>query len=309
MKRRRRKTQIGGAFAWRLIELLESPVMRVLNQSEHRVLMRLEVALGHHGGTKNGSLIVTYKAFRSYGVDPQAIAPSLRVLIALGLIEKTRQGSGGRTEYHDASEYRLTYRHTDTENPSDEWRHIKTFDEAKQIAAEARKAKASDAVERSIRSAKKHSPGVEKSQIPGWKNQPGNSKVSGRKSHRSTAGGDSHPSIYISGRDTAQPAREARPSKGAVASGQAATGTQLPPSSPTGSVPADRTDKVRLDLLQTRVAAKLGERGWEILQDLTGDELNRLLELERNGDLKETVLEAVRIQHHGRWQGDAKATV
>lgn len=217
MKRRRRKTQIGGAFAWRLIEMLESPVMQVLNQSEHRVLARLEIALGHHGGTKNGSLIVTYKTFRLYGVDPQAIAPSLRVLIALGLVEKTRQGAGGRTEYHDASEYRLTYRHTDTKDPSDEWRHIKTLEEAKQIAETARKAKDRDAVARSLKSIKKHSAGVEKSQIPGWENHPANSKAPGRKSHRSTSGGDSNPSIYISGRDTAQPPREARALKGAVA--------------------------------------------------------------------------------------------
>jgi hypothetical protein len=146
--------------------------MRVLNQSVHRVLMRLEIDLGHHGGTENGRLAVTFKQFARFGVDPQAIAPSLRVLAALGIVKKTKQGAGGRTEHHDASEYCLTYRHTDTANPTNDWRAIKSIEEAKALAAAARKAKEPEFVERSLRSHKKRFSGVEKPQSPRGKNHP-----------------------------------------------------------------------------------------------------------------------------------------
>jgi hypothetical protein len=282
MRRRRRKTQIDGAFSWRLIEMLESPVLQVLNQSEHRVLMRLEIELGHHGGTENGRLIVTFKSFALFGVDRQAIAPSLRVLTTLGIVKKTKQGAGGRTEYHDASEYGLTYRHTDTENPTNEWRAVKSLDEAKRLATVARKAKERDAVERSLKSYKKLSSGVEKPQSPGWKNHPGKSKVPGGKSNPSRPGGDLHPSIYISGRDTEQTPREARPLQGAVASGAAAPSTTL---------------AGRGDILQASVAVRLGRDGWPILQQLEPEHLQHLLALQDRGDLGEEVLVNLRRDH------------
>jgi hypothetical protein len=188
---------------WRTIEMIESPVMQVLSKSEHLVLLRLEIELGHHGGTDNGKLLVTFRQFRMFGVDAQAVAPALRVVSALGLVEKTHQGSGGRTQYHEASAYRLTYRHTDTADPTNEWRRIKTLDDAKRMAATARKAKDRDAVERGIRHAKKDSSGVEKPHIPSGKNHLGKSNIPSGKIHRSSPGGNNHPSIYISGRDIA----------------------------------------------------------------------------------------------------------
>jgi hypothetical protein len=282
MKRRRRKTQIEGAFSWRLVEMLESPVMQVLNQSEHRALMRLEIELGHHGGTENGKLVVTFKAFKDFGIDRQGVAPSLRVLIALGIVEKTRQGSGGRTEYHEASQYRLTYRHTDAQNPTNEWRRVKTLDEAMEIAATARKAKDPEAVARSLKGAKKLSSGVAKPQIPGGRN------------HRSAPGRKSHPSIYISGVDTEQTGCEARPLKGAVASSpssnQATTWLQI------ASAPL-ALPTTRLDILQSRVAAKLGEDGWSILQDLNPEDLKSLLAIEDQGSLDDVGLNLIRLQH------------
>ena len=291
MKRRRRKTQIEGAFAWRLIEMLESPVMQVLNQSEHRALTRLEIELGHHAGTENGKLVVTFKAFKQFGIDPQAVAPSLRALAALGIIERTRQGSGGRTEYHDASEYRLTYRHTDEANPTDDWRSIKTIEDAKRIATVARKAKDRAAVERSLKSAKKEISGVEKPRSPGGKNHPGKSKVPGGDSHRSSPGGDSHPSIYISGRDTAQTAREARPSGRAEASGPSSSD----PKTLFAIASLAACEQERTEIVQNRIASRIGSEGWLVLSDMATDELDRLTALERSASLDNiTLAEAVR---------------
>ena len=53
MSRELRKS-IPGQFAPRLIEMLESPAYCVLSLSARRVLDRLEIELGHHGGKDNG---------------------------------------------------------------------------------------------------------------------------------------------------------------------------------------------------------------------------------------------------------------
>lgn len=52
----RKRNSIDGQFQPRLIEMLESPASRVLSLSAHRVLDRIAIELGHHGGNDNGKL-------------------------------------------------------------------------------------------------------------------------------------------------------------------------------------------------------------------------------------------------------------
>ena len=52
--------KIGGQFAARFI-MMESPVYRVLSQSAHRALSRIEVEWAHHGGQDNGQLPVRFE--------------------------------------------------------------------------------------------------------------------------------------------------------------------------------------------------------------------------------------------------------
>ena len=135
---RRRRTKISGQFAWRLIEMLESPAYRVLSLSAHRVLDRLELEIASHGGTDNGRLIVTFNQFVDYGIDRHAIAPALREVIALGFVEVTEKGRAGNAEYRAPSQYRLTYRNTDNSASTDEWRTIETLEQAHATASAAR---------------------------------------------------------------------------------------------------------------------------------------------------------------------------
>jgi hypothetical protein len=68
MSRKRKKpNSIGGQFAPRLIEMLESPAYRALSLSARRALERIEIELAQHGGKDNGSLPVTYDDFQRYG--------------------------------------------------------------------------------------------------------------------------------------------------------------------------------------------------------------------------------------------------
>jgi hypothetical protein len=140
-RRPKERGSIPGSFAWRLIEMLESPANRVMSLSAKRILERLEIELYHHGGKpeENGQLACTYDHFEEYGVYHDAIAPAIRELVALGFVQITRPGCAGNAEYRQPTLYRLTYRHCGSHRETtDEWRQIKTIEEAKAIAERAR---------------------------------------------------------------------------------------------------------------------------------------------------------------------------
>jgi hypothetical protein len=130
MSKRKRPQSIGGQFAPRLIEMLESPAYRALSLSARRVLDRIEIELAHHGGRDNGGLPVTYDDFWRYGIDRHLIAPAIRELVALKFIEITKPGRAGNAEYRAPNLFRLTYRHTTREGPTDDWRRIATAEQA-----------------------------------------------------------------------------------------------------------------------------------------------------------------------------------
>jgi len=135
---RRRRTQIDGQFAARLIQMLESPPYRQLSLSARRVLDRLEIELGHHGGMDNGRLPVTFDNFQRYGIDRHAIAPAIRELVALGFIEITEHGRAGNADWRSPNRFRITYKHTKDAGPTHEWKRIQTAERARAKAREAR---------------------------------------------------------------------------------------------------------------------------------------------------------------------------
>ncbi len=135
-----RRNRIAGQFAARPIEMMESPAYRALSLSAHRVLSRLEIELAHHGGADNGKLPVIYDHFAEYGLDRHAIAPAIRELVALGFVEITRRGCAINGDMRQSALYRITYRHVRgvDGDGTHEWRQIKSDEEAKAIAKEAR---------------------------------------------------------------------------------------------------------------------------------------------------------------------------
>src|SRR2546428_9472367 len=136
---RKRRTTIGGQFAWRLIEMLESPAYQVLSKSGHRILARLEIELAHHGGKDTGRLPVTFEDFQNYGIDRHAIAPAIRECEGLGFVEITEHGRAGNAEFRSPNKFRLTYRHTENAQSTDDWRRVKTVKDARNLAYEARR--------------------------------------------------------------------------------------------------------------------------------------------------------------------------
>ena len=151
----KRQNKISGQFAARPIAMLESPAYRALSQAAHMVIARIEIELGHHGGNDNGSLPVTFEHFEEYGIYRNGVAAAIREAEALGFIRITERGRGGNAEHRRPNLYYLTFsnwRGSRAEPPPHDWRKIKTIEDAKEIAAEARKSKDKHAVARASKS-------------------------------------------------------------------------------------------------------------------------------------------------------------
>ena len=63
-------------------------------------------------------------------MDRAAIAPAIRETVALGFIEITEQGFAGIGDHRQPNVFRITYRPTDREASTDEWRRIMTVEDA-----------------------------------------------------------------------------------------------------------------------------------------------------------------------------------
>jgi hypothetical protein len=154
----KRQNKISQQFAARPIAMLESPAYRALSQAAHMVIARIEIELGHHGGNDNGRLPVTFEHFVEYGIYRNGVAAAIREAEALGFIRVTERGRAGNAEHRRPNLFYLTFsnwRGSRAEPPSHDWRKIKTIEEAKEIAAKARKSKDKNVVARARKAAAK----------------------------------------------------------------------------------------------------------------------------------------------------------
>jgi hypothetical protein len=137
---RNREKSIPGQFAARLVEMLEAPAYRVLSLSAHRIISRVEIELGHHGGNDNGRLPVTYEDFERYGIDRHCIPLAIREAVALGFLQVTEHGRAGNAEWRRPNYFRLTYKPAKglPGYGTNEWRRFQTVEEARAIANAAR---------------------------------------------------------------------------------------------------------------------------------------------------------------------------
>jgi hypothetical protein len=262
--------------------MLRSPAYCVLSLSARRVLDRLEIELADHGGADNGRLPVTYDDFQRYGLHRQAIYPAIRETVALGFAEITEEGVAGGAEFRKPNLFRLTYRHAKggIGDGTHEWMKIETDDEARRIADQAR-------AERPIQKQFLRYGSRQKSVRKPYRKR----KIHSTETTTTAHSTETTTTIDISSVTPTQPARAARPPAGAVASGQAAPERKsfvVASAAPPAAVE-------RPDLVQNRLAARLGSDGWLILQGIDDTtELERLTILESRGELDEAALEVVR---------------
>jgi hypothetical protein len=258
--RRNRDKSIPGQFAPRLVEMLEAPAYRVLSLSAHRIISRVEIELGHHGGNDNGRLPVTFENFENYGVDRHSIAPAIREAVALGFLEISEHGRAGNAEWRRPNYFRLTYKPAKRlpGHGTNEWRRFETIEDAHAAARAARETPSKTKSQCGfLPEAGGKTPTENALSIPG--KPPLHAKV------------EKPPLLSISRVGVmAEPDREARPSGSAVASD-----------------PAQREDTAAV---QDRIAKRIGPDGWIVLQRLPSDELERLTGLERAANLTNEAL-------------------
>jgi hypothetical protein len=118
--------------------MLESPAYRALSFSGRRVLDVIEIELAQHAGKDNGKLPVTFRDFVAYGLHWNGIAPAIRETVSLGFVKVTRPGRAGNGASRIPNLFRLTYRHSDREEPTHDWRRITTMEQARKLAGRTR---------------------------------------------------------------------------------------------------------------------------------------------------------------------------
>jgi hypothetical protein len=133
--------ELGGKnrFGRRPVDLMQSFALRVLNKSEHLMLLRIEIELRQKPGYHNGDLIVTKEQFVDFGVRPDSIAPGIRALEALGIIvcyhgDTSRQPNRFFLNYDCGTQ-------GDCSVPTNGWDRFWDLEDAEEAARQARKAK------------------------------------------------------------------------------------------------------------------------------------------------------------------------
>jgi len=191
---------------------------------------------------------------------------------ALDLWEITRVGRAGNAEFRLPNQFRLTYRASKgvPGDGSHEWKAVKSEEEAERLAKAAR-------VEKSKNQCRK-------SPASSDENRHRKSKIHSTESITTTHSSEIVTTFDISGRvSPAEPAREARPPHGAVASEPAETDA------------AAGVDETQVQAtVQARLAERLGKHGWSALVALTDQELDRVTRLEAAGTLDEQEMKRLR---------------
>jgi hypothetical protein len=210
-----------GQFVPHRIEMLESAAYRALSLSGHRVLARIEIEHGHHGGAENGKLPVTFDDFEAYGISPKSVAPALREVQALGFVRVTERGRPSKSDFgRHPNHFELTYIHGAApryDEETDEWKQHKTLEEALRDAKEARAKKDKQAVAKAKAKSKNRAPQKSEARghkipLTGSKNHPKRTDSQGLKNHPTVMGGKNDPTCYISGEGEASSTASSRQS-------------------------------------------------------------------------------------------------
>lgn len=149
----RKEWKITGSYVARRLEMLQSPAWQAAPRPMKDWLEVLEIEHMRHKGCANGHLFKSYTQFISAGFNRNTVSGMSRIAEALGFVKVNRETGVGSRDLRDACAYTLTYLPTGTGHdiaPTDDWRRIKTAEQAENIVAEARakRKKSSDDRER-----------------------------------------------------------------------------------------------------------------------------------------------------------------
>lgn len=152
---RRSRPSIQEPFVMLAQSLLASPAWREVSSDARLVLDRLMLEHMAHGGHTADKLKCTYANFCEHGIRGRSIAPAIRECEAVGLLITTEKGRHSISTLRRPSTYRLTFlkgRWSDGRqmDPTDEWRTVKTCEEARRLIAAGRDQKSAAHVRRAL---------------------------------------------------------------------------------------------------------------------------------------------------------------
>lgn len=146
----KKEWKISGSYVPRRLEMLQSPAWRCAPRPMVKWLEVLEVEHMRHKGCANGHLFKSYTQFIDEGFNRNTVSSMSRIAEALGFVRINRETGIGTKDLRDACAYTLTYLPTGTGRdmpPTDDWRRIKTEEQANRIIDEAREKKRKPASE------------------------------------------------------------------------------------------------------------------------------------------------------------------
>ena len=113
----------GEPWVWHTLEMLTSDSWLAMGVNARRVLERVEVEHMAHGGTENGSLIVTHKNFMDVGIGASAIHPGIQEVVFLGFLRYVQGGRWGGS--NRPSRFRITWLPDKSGAPAtNEWKGV-----------------------------------------------------------------------------------------------------------------------------------------------------------------------------------------
>lgn len=136
---------VPGAWSPRRLELLLSPSWRNAPRAMKALLEELEIEHLRHKGSANGHLFKSYTQFVEAGFNKTTVSNMTKMAEALGLLKINRNSGVGKPDLKDACEYTLTYLPTGIGGsvaPTDDWKRIKTDEQALAIVLRQSKEKA-----------------------------------------------------------------------------------------------------------------------------------------------------------------------
>lgn len=137
----KKEWKIEGPFIAHRLDMLISPAWRNAPRAMKALLEEIEVEHMQHKGCANGQLARSYTQFIAAGFNRNTIAVMTRTAEALGFLKVNRESNIGPSDLRDACLYTLTYLPTGIARnipPTDDWRRIKTDEQALQLVRRSR---------------------------------------------------------------------------------------------------------------------------------------------------------------------------
>lgn len=141
-----KKWTVEGSWIPRRLDVLQSAAWRNAPRALKSLLEILEIEHMRRKGSANGELFKSYPQFVKEGFNRTTVSDMTKLGEHLGLLKVNRETGVGSPDLKDACAYTLTYLPTGIIGnvaPTDEWRRIRTDDQAKAIIENLRHRKVS----------------------------------------------------------------------------------------------------------------------------------------------------------------------